>query len=72
MSGQTLFRPAGRKQAWDSHRVLYGHILCHDTGEVLDEALLLFMQAPRSFTAEDVTRPVRQQDKQMKWLSFVV
>eukprot|EP00667_Euglena_gracilis_P006139 EG_transcript_6183 len=52
--GQTLFRPAGRKQAWDSHRVLYGHILCHDTGEVLDEALLLFMQAPRSFTAEDV------------------
>ena len=41
-------------QVWDSHRVLYGHVVDPDTGERVDEALLLLMRAPRSFTREDV------------------
>ncbi|MCP9916423.1 tRNA uridine-5-carboxymethylaminomethyl(34) synthesis GTPase MnmE [Cyanobium sp. ATX 6F1] len=41
-------------QAWESHRVLYGHVIDPGSGERLDEALLLLMRAPRSFTREDV------------------
>lgn len=53
--GQRVFRPAGgRRQVWDSHRVLYGHVVEPASGQVLDEVLLLYMQAPRSFTGEDV------------------
>lgn len=53
--GQRVFRPAGgRHQAWESHRVLYGHVVEPASGQVLDEVLLLYMQAPRSFTGEDV------------------
>ena len=53
--GQRVFRPAGgRHQMWESHRVLYGHVVEPASGQVLDEVLLLYMQAPRSFTGEDV------------------
>ncbi|KKZ11082.1 MAG: tRNA modification GTPase TrmE [Candidatus Synechococcus spongiarum 142] len=53
--GQRVFRPAGgRRQVWESHRVLYGHVVEPASGQVLDEVLLLYMQAPRSFTGEDV------------------
>jgi tRNA modification GTPase len=48
-----LFVAAG-KQIWESHRVLYGHIRNPQTGAVVDEALLLMMLAPRSYTREDV------------------
>ena len=41
-------------QPWESHRVLYGHVMAADGLERLDEVLVLLMQAPRSFTAEDV------------------
>ena len=51
--GRALFRPAGR-QEWQSHRVLYGHVHDPASGERVDEALLLLMRAPRSFTREDV------------------
>ncbi len=51
--GRALFRAAGR-QEWQSHRVLYGHVLDPASGERVDEALLLLMRAPRSFTREDV------------------
>ncbi|MEG4589240.1 tRNA uridine-5-carboxymethylaminomethyl(34) synthesis GTPase MnmE [Microcoleus sp. MOSTC5] len=50
---ETLFRAPGR-QIWESHRILYGHIRCPKTEELVDEALLLIMKAPRSFTREDV------------------
>ena len=50
---QRLFRAPGR-QPWESHRVLYGQIHHPHTGAMLDEALLLLMQAPRSYTREDV------------------
>jgi tRNA modification GTPase len=50
---ETLFRAPGR-QIWESHRILYGHIRRPKTQELVDEALLLIMKAPRSFTREDV------------------
>jgi tRNA modification GTPase len=49
----TLFRAPGR-QIWESHRILYGNIRHPKTQELVDEALLLIMKAPRSFTREDV------------------
>jgi len=53
--GGRVFRPAGGgRQVWESHRVQYGHVVEPASGEVLDEVLLLYMQAPRSFTGEDV------------------
>ena len=50
---ETLFRAPGG-QIWESHRILYGHIRRPKTQELVDEALLLIMKAPRSFTREDV------------------
>ncbi|MBD1815522.1 tRNA uridine-5-carboxymethylaminomethyl(34) synthesis GTPase MnmE [Microcoleus vaginatus DQ-U2] len=50
---ETLFCAPGR-QMWESHRILYGHIRRPKTQELVDEALLLIMKAPRSFTREDV------------------
>lgn len=48
-----LFHSPG-KQRWSSHRILYGYIRHPQTAQLIDEALLLIMQAPRSFTCEDV------------------
>jgi tRNA modification GTPase len=50
---QQLFVAPGQ-QPWDSHRILYGHIRDPQTHQLIDEALLLLMLAPRSFTREDV------------------
>ena len=49
----TLFYAPGR-QVWDSHQILYGYIRQPQTKQIIDEALLLIMKAPRSFTREDV------------------
>ncbi|PNJ90793.1 tRNA uridine-5-carboxymethylaminomethyl(34) synthesis GTPase MnmE [Cylindrospermopsis raciborskii C04] len=48
-----LFYTPG-KQIWESHRILYGFVRQPETKQVVDEALLLIMKAPRSFTREDV------------------
>jgi len=48
-----LFKAAGQ-QPWESHRVLYGYIQDPRTQETVDEALLLLMLSPRSYTREDV------------------
>ncbi|MEL4897282.1 tRNA uridine-5-carboxymethylaminomethyl(34) synthesis GTPase MnmE [Crocosphaera sp. Alani8] len=50
---QTLFVAPG-KQKWQSHRILYGHIRDPQSQQVIDEAILLIMLAPRSYTREDV------------------
>lgn len=50
---QTLFHAPGQ-QPWDSHRILYGYVRHPQTHQVVDEALLLIMLAPRSYTREDV------------------
>jgi tRNA modification GTPase len=51
--GQRLFSAPG-EQPWESHRVLYGYVCDPASGERVDEALLLLMRAPRSFTRETV------------------
>ena len=51
--GRLLFVSPG-DQVWESHRVLYGHVCDPASGERVDEALLLLMRAPRSFTRETV------------------
>ncbi|MBV8884784.1 MAG: tRNA uridine-5-carboxymethylaminomethyl(34) synthesis GTPase MnmE [Chroococcidiopsidaceae cyanobacterium CP_BM_RX_35] len=50
---RSLFHAPGR-QTWESHRILYGYIRHPQTHQLVDEALLLIMQAPRSYTREDV------------------
>jgi tRNA modification GTPase len=50
---RTLFHAPGR-QTWESHRILYGYIRQPNTQQIVDEALLLLMLAPRSYTREDV------------------
>lgn len=50
---QKIFMAPG-EQAWSSHRILYGYIRHPLSGQLVDEALLLIMLAPRSFTKEDV------------------
>ncbi len=50
---RTLFHPSG-SQPWESHRILYGYIRHPQTQQAVDEALLLMMKAPRSYTREDV------------------
>ena len=42
------------QQVWESHKVLYGHVVAADGVERLDEVLVLVMLSPRSFTGEDV------------------
>lgn len=41
-------------QILKSHTIHYGFAVNPETGEKIDEILLLFMKGPRSFTAEDV------------------
>lgn len=48
-----LFQAPGH-QSWDSHHILYGYVKDPATRQVVDEALLLLMLAPRSYTREDV------------------
>lgn len=50
---KTLFDAPGN-QTWESHRILYGHVRHPQTKAAIDEALLLLMLAPRSYTKEDV------------------
>ncbi len=48
-----LFHAPGQ-QTWESHRILYGYVRHPQTHQAVDEALLLLMLAPRSYTREDV------------------
>jgi tRNA modification GTPase len=48
-----LFQAPGR-QPWETHHILYGHIRHPQTQAIVDEALLLLMAGPRSYTREDV------------------
>lgn len=50
---RNLFDAPG-KQKWSSHQILYGYVRHPDTKQVVDEALLLLMLKPRSYTREDV------------------
>ncbi len=50
---RALFRPRKPADAFRSHRLAHGDIVCPATGRVLDEVLAAFMRAPHSFTGED-------------------
>jgi tRNA modification GTPase len=50
---ESIFHAPG-KQAVESHRIVYGYIRHPQTQKLVDEALLLIMKAPRSYTREDV------------------
>jgi tRNA modification GTPase len=50
---QQMFQTPGQQQ-WESHRILYGYVRHPHTGVTIDEALLLIMRSPRSYTREDV------------------
>ena len=49
-----LRRAGGQSDVPPSHQLTYGHIVDPTTHEVLDEVLVAFMQAPRTYTREDV------------------
>ena len=48
-----LFIPARRRDSFESHRLMYGHVAGAD-GEKLDEVMAVLMRAPSTYTREDV------------------
>ncbi len=44
---------SGKPEKYASHSCHFGHVLAPD-GSVIDEAILLFMKGPKSYTGEDV------------------
>lgn len=48
-----VFLPHIPRRHYSSHKLYYGTIVTHD-GQVLDEALAVYMQAPHTYTREDV------------------
>jgi tRNA modification GTPase len=48
-----IFRPRRPHVSWRSHRLYLGQII-DPQGEILDEVLLTWMQAPHTYTREDV------------------
>jgi tRNA modification GTPase len=51
--GATLFRPV-RNGGFESHRFYFGTVVDFQTGNIVDEAMAVFMRSPRSYTREDV------------------
>src|SRR3989442_183380 len=49
-----LQRPGGQIDLPPSHLLTHGHIIDPTTREMLDEVLVAFMSAPRTYTREDV------------------
>ncbi|MGC9197172.1 MAG: tRNA uridine-5-carboxymethylaminomethyl(34) synthesis GTPase MnmE [Syntrophobacteraceae bacterium] len=53
-TAQRIFRRSGAEQQLKSHVLHYGWIVEPGSGEVVDEVLMCFMAAPRTYTREDV------------------
>lgn len=52
---QRIFKPAKKEiKTFQSHKFYYGFILDPETGEKIDEVLVVYMQRPFSYTREDV------------------
>jgi tRNA modification GTPase len=51
---EAIFKPKKPVLRLDSHRLYLGDLFDPSSGEMVDEVLLSFMKAPRSFTREDV------------------
>lgn len=50
--GLKIFQPSKTIKI-ESHKVYYGNVI-DESGNIIDEVLFIYMQAPRSYTAEDV------------------
>ncbi|MGE0084231.1 MAG: tRNA uridine-5-carboxymethylaminomethyl(34) synthesis GTPase MnmE [Desulfococcaceae bacterium] len=56
----SLFVPSSARKSgeysadFESHRLYHGHITDAEKDQIVDEVLLVFMKAPRSYTREDV------------------
>ncbi|WP_026962691.1 tRNA uridine-5-carboxymethylaminomethyl(34) synthesis GTPase MnmE [Alicyclobacillus herbarius] len=46
--------PAGRQPTLGARKLLYGRVVHPESGETVDEAIILWMPGPKSYTAEDV------------------
>ncbi len=51
---ERIFRPGSGSAALTSHHIRYGEIIAPEEGRVIDEVLLTFMAAPKTYTREDV------------------
>ncbi len=51
--GRVLFKPRKTVDSFRSHQLYHGEIIDPATGRALDEVLVAFLRAPRSFTGED-------------------
>lgn len=49
---RACFAPLGTVDAFESHRLMYGHAVMD--GQPIDECMAVIMKAPRSYTREDV------------------
>ncbi len=50
----SIFRSDSLPNNWEPNRVLFGHIIDFTKQELIDEAILIYFKAPRSYTGEDV------------------
>ena len=50
----TIFHPNNKNTTLRSHQLTYGLIKDPKTGAMLDEVLAVYMQAPKTYTREDV------------------
>ncbi|MDJ0622781.1 MAG: tRNA uridine-5-carboxymethylaminomethyl(34) synthesis GTPase MnmE [Desulfocapsaceae bacterium] len=51
---RSIFRPHSSKCEFRSHTLYYGNIVAPQSGKLLDEVLVVFMQSPKTYTREDV------------------
>jgi len=51
---ERMFRPRRGPKTLTSHHIRYGEIIDPSAGRVIDEVLLTFMAAPKTYTREDV------------------
>jgi len=51
-----IFKPKRKKEIKrpENHKLMYGHVVNPENGEVIDEVLLAYMRSPKTYTAEDV------------------
>ncbi|MGC9140894.1 MAG: tRNA uridine-5-carboxymethylaminomethyl(34) synthesis GTPase MnmE [Caldimicrobium sp.] len=51
---QKIFKPVKPRPYFESHRFYYGFIVDPETGDTIDEVLVVYMRKPFSYTREDV------------------
>ncbi len=49
-----IFVPNTPRSHYISHKLYYGVVIDHSTGQIFDEALAVYMRAPHTYTREDI------------------